>query len=301
MKKVDNHTKALIAILLAVVAGGGNAALTKIAVREIPPFSLTFLRWLIALIFVLPLFLREKPKIDKNFWRAFGISTFATINVIMFAFGVRLTSASVSQMIYAGVPMIIAVLSYFALGERVTLQKVVGLVIGFVGVGIIIFSPLLNGNLELRTSVLGNLLIFISTFSFALYTILSKRLQKKHSPTYVLALYIINTVIVGFILGMFDFVIHPNWFAHVSMTAIWATFYTGFAGAFLFYLLYQYAIKHGTPVIASMVLYLLPIAAFIWASLLLGEKLTIGFVVGSILAFAGAYLVTKKPRHSPIL
>src|SRR3989344_5173665 len=115
MKKLDDHTKALIAVLLAVVAGGGNAVFTKIALREIPPFS--------------SIFLREKPKIDKDFGYAFAVSTFATINIVMFAFGVRLTSASVSQMIYAGVPMIIAILSYFMLKEKVTRQKVIGLIV----------------------------------------------------------------------------------------------------------------------------------------------------------------------------
>ncbi|OGK18646.1 hypothetical protein A3G67_02190 [Candidatus Roizmanbacteria bacterium RIFCSPLOWO2_12_FULL_40_12] len=295
MKKLDDHTKALIAVLLAVVAGGGNAVFTKIALREIPPFSSIFLRWFIAFLFVLPLFLREKPKIDKDFGYAFAVSTFATINIVMFAFGVRLTSASVSQMIYAGVPMIIAILSYFMLKEKVTRQKVIGLIVGLAGVAIIIFSPLLHGGLDLRASVIGNFLIFISTISFSLYTIFSKKLQKKHSPVYVLATYIINSMIVGLVFGLFDFVTSPGWYLHISMITVWSILYTGIFGAFLFYLLYQYAIKHGTPVIASMSLYLLPIAAFIWASILLGEKLTPGFILGSILAFAGAYLVTKKP------
>ena len=61
-----------------------------------------------------------------------------------------------------------------------------------------------------------------------------------------------------------------------------------------YYLLYQYAIKHGGSVFASMVFYLLAIFAFFFAFLLLGEGLTIGLVAGGILVLLGIYLTTGK-------
>ena len=76
--------------------------------------------------------------------------------------------------------------------------------------------------------------------------------------------------------------------------SIFSTFYVGIFGGAVYYLLYQYAIKHGTPLIASMTMYLQPTATFLWAFFLLSERLTIGIVIGGLLAIGGAWMVTRE-------
>ncbi|MFA7278405.1 MAG: EamA family transporter, partial [Candidatus Gracilibacteria bacterium] len=61
-----------------------------------------------------------------------------------------------------------------------------------------------------------------------------------------------------------------------------------------YYLLLQYALKTSSPLATSTTLYLQPLFAIIWASILLGEHLTSGLVIGGILAFIGIGLVMSK-------
>jgi len=69
----------------------------------------------------------------------------------------------------------------------------------------------------------------------------------------------------------------------------------GILGTAVWYLLYQYIIKHSSPLTASTILYLQPAATFIWAFLLLGEQVTRGFLIGTALAFLGIYLTLQSP------
>jgi drug/metabolite transporter (DMT)-like permease len=76
-------------------------------------------------------------------------------------------------------------------------------------------------------------------------------------------------------------------------------FYVAVFGTAVYYFLNQYTIKHSSPVIASLTLYLQPVFTFAWAHILLGEKLTFQFICGTILIFLGVTLtsgVFKKAR-----
>jgi len=53
-------------------------------------------------------------------------------------------------------------------------------------------------------------------------------------------------------------------------------------------------LKFGTPLIASMTLYLQPITTVIWAFFILGEVVNTQFIIGGALALAGAWLVSSS-------
>ena len=91
-----------------------------------------------------------------------------------------------------------------------------------------------------------------------------------------------------------DYMTNPNWLLQLNVFSIFSAFYVGIFGGAIYYLLYQYAIKHGSPVIASMTMYLQPTATFFWAFFLLSERLTLGIIIGGLLAIGGAWIVTKE-------
>lgn len=291
LKKIKKYNLAILAILGAALLGGAIPVFTKIAVEEIPPFSFTFLRFLIASVFILPLFVRERPKIDKGAGKIVLLSILATANVTLFAFGVQLTTASISQMLYVTVPIVAGVLSYLILKERITAKKALGVALGFAGASLIVFQPLFAGDLEFAGDFAGNVLLLVAIFSFALYTVFSKSAQKKYSPLYLTAIFSFTTLAIMALFLPVD--LGTSWWTSVSTTTILATLYVGIFGTLVYYLLYQYAIKHGSPLIASVILYIQPIATIGWASGLLGEQLTLYFVLGAVLTFAGAWTITR--------
>ncbi len=286
-------SKSLMIIILAAVIGGGVPVLGKIALHQIPPLSFTLIRFFLASIFMVPLFLKSKPKLDKYFLNAFLISILAVLNVVFFAYGIRLTDATISQMLYTSVPIIAVIFSILVLKERLTKQKITGVLLGFVGALLIVISPIIIKGQSDQMSFLGNIIICLAVFSFSLYTVLSKSVQKHLSPIQLTSMFVILTTLIMIPLSLTEVSSYPNWWQSLSLQSILSTMYVGIAGTFIYYSLYQYAIKHGSPVIASMTLYLQPIATYFWAYFLLGEKLNLYFILGAILVFLGAWVITR--------
>lgn len=294
MIKNKNDQNALLMVLLAALFGGGIPVFAKIGLKEIPPFIFTFLRFFIASLFLLPLFLRTKPVINKGISKIILISFLGTINVTLFALGIRLTTATVGQVLYAAVPLLAVLFSKILLKEKITLKKLLGIGLGFLGVSFIIFLPIVNQASSLKTDFLGNLLIFAAVISFSLYSVLSKKIQLQYSPIYLTTIFSVTTVMVLFILSIPELKSSPDFFRSLSLGAIVSVLYVSLFGSVIYYLLYQYAIKHGTPVIASLTMFLQPTATFAWAFILLGEHLTPGIIMGTTLAFIGILITTRK-------
>lgn len=283
-----------VVILLTAIIGGGVPVLSKIGLKEFPPLTFILLRFISSTLILFPLFLREKQPINRKIIPVVLVSLFAVGNVVLFSFGIRLTSATISQMLYASVPLFAAVLSFFLLKQKLGINKIVGIFFGFIGVMIIILLPLLNQATALGGSLLGNLIVFSAVLSFSLYTVLSKKVQGSYSSTFMVFVFAFLTICMQAITAFFELQQNSQWWTNVTPAGIFSLLYVGIFGTAIYYILYQYMIKKGSPVIASMILYLQPIATYIWAFILLRERLTPGFAIGALLSFTGAWLVTRK-------
>ena len=288
--------KAILLLFLAALIGGGGSTFAKISLKEIPPLSFTLLRFLLSACVLLPFVIQKKELHFKNAKKAILISLLATLNTMLFMFGVERTSASVSTLLYAGVPLIAAVFAYVLWKEKIYGRKALGILIGFVGVLVIVLLPVLEQKTGLGADLSGNLIILVGVCSFALYSVLSKDLQKEHSPLQLTMFFVLASTAVQLVLVPFDFVQNKEWWSGLSGEAFFGLLYTGVLGTGVYYLIYQHAIKNTSPVVASLILYLQPIFAFLWASLLLGEKLTPEFIMGAALAFIGVAIVTNFGR-----
>jgi len=286
----NNNRLAILLIIIIAAIGGGLPVFVKIGLKQIPPFTYTFLRFFIAFLCIFPSFLKEKPKLDRNTVSIVVFSLFAVANVTLFAFGIRLTSALIGQMLYASVPIIVAIFSFFFLKDKSSTRKIVGVFLGFAGTVLIIFLPVISKSSIFQGSLLGNLLIITAVVCYSIYTTLSKPMQKKYSPTYLTTMFFLTASVIGLGLGLSEIENIKNLITILTFNSILSVLYVSFLGSFVYYLLYQYAIKHSSPLIASMLFYVQPVATFVWASALLGEKLTVGiyrrrrtFFIGSLL------------------
>lgn len=284
-------------ILLTAALGAGVSVLAKIGLRETPPLNFTFWRFISALIILLPIFYIQKKRLAFGaFIKLFWVLLFGAGNILIFIFGIRLTTASASQVIYTFSPLFAGVLSYFILNDKLGLRKIVGVVLGFLGTLLIILLPVLTGNSKIDGTIAGNLLILLAVTSHSLYTVLSKRKQKEFSPIEL-------TVYLAFFVLASSLILMPADGATLSIpstNSFFSIIYSGIAGTALFYLLYQYAIKISSALIASMVLYLEPIFTFIWAALLIGERITIWLIVGMIIVLTGVFIASTARKEKII-
>ena len=176
--------------------------------------------------------------------------------------------------------------------QQLTRMKMGGIVAGFAGVFITALGTNRFGILSSQT-LIGIASILVGSFSFSLYTILSKSHQKKYDPlhlTYTVTI-LGSILILPFFVA--DYMYHP-YFNLLTSRHIVSLVATALIGTVLFYSIYQYAIKHTDPTTASLFSYIQPVFAVALSIILVGESITALFVMGSIITLGGAYLATKK-------
>lgn len=285
---------ALLAILLVAVENSFVAAIVKKGLEEIPPLSFASLRFFIATLCILPIFFHKKGHKFSNMREITPISLLATVNIIFFVLGLKLTTANIGSIIYAAVPLLTGVILYFLFKERLSRNKVIGIIIGFVGVLLITALPLLEKGNPFAGNLLGNLFLTVAIISWSFYMVYSKKLHKKYSPFMVTANFIVVTSILLVPFFIWDTILHYGWWEHLTAWGIFSLIYMGIIVTIIGYMLIQYATKHGGTVFASTTFYVTPVLAFIVNFLLLGEELTPILIVGSVLALAGTFLVMRK-------
>ncbi len=120
----------IIALLIANFIGGAlSPVFVKFGVSEIPPLTFTLLRFSLAILFTLPLYLKQKSHTvsRQNIkFLLFG-STFFSLNLSLFSIGLQYTTVIMSQILYTLVPVIVGVMAHFILRENLTRNKNIGL------------------------------------------------------------------------------------------------------------------------------------------------------------------------------
>jgi len=85
-----------------------------------------------------------------------------------------------------------------------------------------------------------------------------------------------------------------DFFSIINISVAWSVIYVILIGTVMAYLLQQYAIDRGTPLIASLMQYFFPASTLIWSYFILGEKLNMFLIIGVMLIFTGAWYVTRE-------
>lgn len=289
---MSDKQKAIVYIILAVILGGITPTITKIALVSFPPLSFAFIRFLIAGIIISPFLL--KTNFLKGLKQLALFSLLGTINIAFFILGIKMTTATAGQLLYAAVPILTAVFLFIFFRDKLTKGRWIGIAVGFVGVALITLLPVIEKGVKFSGNLLGNLLIGIGVISWSLYMAYSKKKLKSFSPFIVTAVFIWVTCIALIPLFLIDLGSHPNWWLNLTFPSILSLIYISVISTVVVFLLNQYAIKHGGSILASMQYYLLPILTYLSAFLLLGEGLTLGLIIGGSLALLGVYITTKK-------
>ncbi|MFQ5864315.1 MAG: DMT family transporter [bacterium] len=175
MKHLNNKYSCELSTLLASLLWGSSFTAIKIGLDQIDPLWFVQWRMFFASLLLLPIFVRKwNPKkyfANKKIW-LLGVTN-AAAYLCQFI-GMQFTTASAAAF-YVNLSIVFtALLSFFILNEHFNKAKLFGLVLAIVGM--LLLST--NGKFHLLThySTLGGLLVVISGFFWALYTVLTKKL-----------------------------------------------------------------------------------------------------------------------------
>jgi drug/metabolite transporter (DMT)-like permease len=272
---------------------GSSFAVTKNAVSTIPPLTFALLRFVVASICLHIMLLTRKKELtppDKIpflplFWMGL---TGVGIYYIFFNYSLIYTSASMGALIQAFIPVIIALLAFFFLKEKISRLQVFSIIVSVVGVALVSLSA--QADSSSRNPLLGNFLMMIAVTAWAVYTILSKKLANKD----VLKVTCYSTYI-GTIL-LIPSTIFELWnkpLPSISATGWYSILYLGAIASALSYLLYNRALKEMPAFIVGIFINLDPIIGAAIAMIFLKEQITAWQIVGSILVICGMYLSSK--------
>jgi len=285
------------AFLLAAIAafcGGLVPVVGKIALEVFHPFTVVTLRFVFSTLFLLP-FVYKSREIKKQFFiRLFVVSLIGALNPIIFFISFPFVKASVSPLIYACVPALTALYFFVTTRCGISRKQGLGIAMGLVGVAIVILLPVLQKGNGIA-ALAGNVLILVAAFAFMLYGILSKKKQQDThvSPLALTFYFSLVTFIVSVPFTVGELMVYgiPSGIEVQHVASVVAV---GIVGTGIFYITYQYALKMGSAVAAALFTYLQPIATVGLAAMLLGERVTLLFVIGGILSVVGARIAAQK-------
>ena len=171
-----------VSLMLAAVFWGANYAATKYAAEFMPPLLVVALRFTAGGILMVCLlrFLEPadtlKPK-DFLPVAALGVLGVA-IGQTAFTFGVSMTTAANTGLIFATAPIWGLLLGLLLGLERPALRGIVGVGLSILGVGIVFYEGLGAEG----TSLAGDLFVLLAAMAFGCYTVLSMPVLERHSP-----------------------------------------------------------------------------------------------------------------------
>ena len=251
---------ALIAAFLATTIYGINHTVAK----EVMPVYIgssgfIMLRLLGAtLIFWLISLFTPNEKIEKKDFLKILIASILGMCVNMLAFfrGLELSTPINSGIIITLSPVLVLILSYFFLKEKVTVKKIIGILIGFSGAVFLILNSSKTG-INAPNIPLGNSFFLLNASAYAGYLIVIKPLTSKYNIfTLMKWLFLIGLVLSTPI--TFNQFVEVNW-TELPWFAIWRMAYVVIGTTFLTYLFNIYALKTLSPTTVGSFIYLQPI------------------------------------------
>lgn len=221
MTPVPQH-RPLAAVLWMVLTGVcfvGVQATVKHLGPRIPPAESAFLRYVLGLVFLIPMWPQlRRARLSRRAWTIFTLRGAAqSVAVILWFFAMtRITLAEVTAMNYMS-PIYISIGAALFLGEPLAARRIAAIIVGFAG-ALIILRP---GVRELDP---GHLAMIFAALGFATAYLLAKRMTSEVSPTVVVAMMSITVTVFLAPFAMANWVQpYPGELAWLFLVACFAT------------------------------------------------------------------------------
>ena len=252
------------------------------------------------LLFVIIFFGFIREKVDKKDLPRLAITGLfgVCLNQLFFFNGLALTSPMNVGIIMTSTPILVVILSYFILKEKITKLKALGVFIGAVGA----IALTTVGKQPEFDSSLGDMYIFINALSFGLYLVLVKPLMNKYKP--------MTVITYNFMFGFIFIMMYPKvWtdFAAADFSlftgVIWSKVaYVVIGATFFTYLLNTFALKYVSPSVSGSYIYTQPVLVmvftFLFAYIGWGDNFVgaislekIGYM---LMIFGGVFMISRS-------
>lgn len=289
---LPNHLKGLAAVIFAVCMWGMVPVGMRFLLLDLKPETAILLRLYPAAIvaLIIAMFSGRRNLSWSDWTRLIAASLLGNLGYqVLAGFGIKLIPAAWTGMLFGLEPVFIALAAIMFAGERLTLRFVAGLGVALIGTGVLILGSS-TGNVK-DVSLLGVILVTLSTLGWAIYTTLIRPVTRKHGAVAIACLSIAISGIPTLGLLSSDVATEiqnltgQQWLI-VAALSIFATVFAIVA--------WNYALGKMDNTKAGMFLYVQPIVAAIGGITLLGESPGIWLFGGGALILAGVAISQMK-------
>ena len=284
------------AFVLLGLIWGSSFLWIKIAVAETGPFILVTFRLLFGLAGLLAIMALKRqawPRDRRVLWAFVFMGLFNTaLPFTLITWGETLIDSSLASILNGTVPLFTIVLAHFWLqDEKITLPRLAGLAVGFVGMVVLVSRDL--GPDALSGNVWGQVAVIAASVAYATAITFSRKHLRGQPPV------LQATMVMLFASGMMavatPIVEQPLNLPDTGL-AWFAIAWLGLLGSCAAYMLFFYLINAWGPTRASLVTYIFPVIGLVLGIVFLNEPADWHLLAGSALIVAGIVVVNLRPR-----
>jgi drug/metabolite transporter (DMT)-like permease len=295
-----NHPQTRFAEFVLVIVAiifGVNPPAIKLGLQFIPPQPFNVARFVVACVVALiALWLsgsHRRPD-RADLWKFFKLSLFGFFAFqILFTEGILRTTSGNASFMMCLLPLVVLVLNKFYGLETITRAVVVGIVSSLTGIALIVVGSGREVSLA-SNHLVGTLMILVSQYGYAYYTVFSKELLARYSTYQVTAyLMIVTTALLA--VAAAPGIVAVDWLA-VPPSAWGSVLFSGILALCVGNFLWIW----GTGIIGTSRVAIFnnlsPVFAVITAYFLLGETFGPLQAAGAAFVFAGVYITRNRDR-----
>lgn len=295
MRNIGYH----LLVIVTIAIWGVTFVNTKLLLMQgLQPMEIFLLRFIVAYLCI---WLISPKKIKSQSWKdevMFFILGLVggTVYFVAENTAIGLTYVNNVAFIVCTAPLITMLLAIlFTKSVKATAPLIMGSVTALVGVGMVIY----NGHFVLRLNPLGDMLALTAAFSWAIYSLVIKKVSSRYSATFItrkVFFYGILTVIPLFFLKPWSFPLE-----RLVQPVVWMNLlFLSIVASFLCFLWWSIAVKKIGAISTSNYVYLNPITTIIASAIFLQEPMTLMAYIGSALILLGVFIANLKVKEKGV-
>lgn len=286
-------------LVIAALFWGGNFVAGRATLSEVPPVTLSFLRWSLALLLIMPFTYRDiraNYKLYLKYWHTILGMGFLGIAVFTAAvyFAIQHTTAINASILSSSSPLMIVIVAYFVLGEKMNRSQIGGIMLSLIGVLWIVSKGNLAQLGQFQWNP-GDLLMLAANLIWAFYSILLRK-TAGHIPG--LTGFALSIAAGVFFLLPASLVELQFQEVHLASSQVWlSVIYLGIFASVIAFFFWTLSVQQLGPSKSSPFLNLVPLFATLFAIVLLGEQVELAQLIGGMFILSGVLLSFQQPRR----
>ena len=284
-------------VLLSITSlcWAGNAIVGRLAAGHIPPVTLSFLRWSLAFLIILPFawkhLLRDWSAIRARLGimviiSVTGIGAFNTLQY----WALEYTQALNTLLLQSAGPLVVAVWSLILLGVRLTLAQAAGVALSLTGVLVI----LLHGDLSTLSSIefnKGDIIFMVALVIFGFYSVMTLKRPAIHGLSFAAFTFGCGAACLVPLL-IWELATRPV--MAINTANLLSLFYVAVFPSTVAYLCWNRGIHLIGANRAAPFFHMVPLFGSAMAMVFLGERPRLFHIVGFALVLTGVFVASRK-------